>query len=373
MSRLTRPGQLPETHTRIRNGKKSDTTFVSSSTLERLDVPKKLLSRSIALSSSPYAIKQVRSVKNLENIKIRTHNTMPKKSIKLFKNQDKSFNMDSKKKLMSSFSFISSDELSRIETKEISMSRAEVLLKKLENVAGNKEKFEACHGVFNEIVDDDKEFIEIGYRTLFKIIKKEYDRVIKYQRKEIENQIQDIKELESIKILLSSELEKLINQNKDLSYKFDELHKKYTEVSDKFLKITNIELTNFEKTDENWIKILQENRMYEEALYNLKKDLTYYKVKTKKMMKLIVVFEQKGYPVEDIYNKEVKKKKSLPRYDGSDSLPDDTDNENIISGKSKDIIRPSKVPELNFSLVEPNSFTSESQSDQLSENSIEEE
>ncbi|OMJ72707.1 hypothetical protein SteCoe_28772 [Stentor coeruleus] len=366
MSKIIRNNYILETTSKNPNKNKPSVKLLSNTTIGHLENPQKLLSRSTAIIPSPYAIKQVRFNKGLDKLKIRSHCVLPKKSIKLFKNHEKSFNTDSKKNLISSFSFLSSEEHSRIETKEISQNRVELLMKKLENTMGINNKFEICQTVFAEILDIDKECFEAEYRNLLQIIKKEYDKIVRYQRNELENQINDIRELENMKGDLSNELEKLIEQNKDLSLRYSELNGKYNEVSDKFLKIASIELDTLDKTDENWVVLLQKSRIYEEAVYNLKKDIKYYKSKTKKMMKLLVAFEKKGYPIEEIYINEVKNKKSLPKYDGSDSIPDDTDNENIVSGKSIKAIRPSKVPELNFSLLKPNSFTSESDSSQLS-------
>lgn len=365
MSKIIRINNIPETTSKSLNKKYPSLKLLSNTAIEHLENPQKLLSRSTAILPSPYAVKQVRFSKYSEKLKIPSHCLLPKKSVKLFKTKEKTFNTDSKKNLISSFSFLSSEEHSRIETKEISQNRVELLMKKLENTMGINNKFEVCQTVFAEILDIDKECFEAGYRDLLGIIKKEYDKIVMYQRNENENQISDIREQEDMKGILSNELEKLVEQNKDLSLRYGELYGKYNEVSDKFLKITSIEV-GFDKTDENWVVLLQKNRIYEETLYNLKKDLKYYKNKTRKMMKLLVVFEKKGYPIEEIYNNEVKHKKCLPKYDGSDSIPDDTDNENLVSGKSTEAKKPSKVPVLNISLVEPNSFTSESDSDRLS-------
>ena len=108
--------------------------------------------------------------------------------------------------------------------------------------------------------------------------------------------------------------------------------------------------------------MLLENQNYSEAYGKLKEEIKNYRYKEKKLLKLIVALKQKGYPVEEIYEAEVEKKKPkpLPHYSGSEELESNSEAENLVSGRPPGKEKPKIIPNLNFQELNPESVSSSS-------------
>lgn len=84
----------------------------------------------------------------------------------------------------------------------------------------------------------------------------------------------------------------------------------------------------------------------------MRNELKNFAYKEKKLLKLILALKKRGFPVEEIYEKEVQTKEKKRKYDysysQSDECPDDTENEQLISGRAKEPIKPKIIPSLNI-------------------------
>mmetsp|Transcript_7184 Transcript_7184/g.7042 ORF Transcript_7184/g.7042 Transcript_7184/m.7042 type:complete len:114 (-) Transcript_7184:16-357(-) len=84
----------------------------------------------------------------------------------------------------------------------------------------------------------------------------------------------------------------------------------------------------------------------------MRNELKSFAYKEKKLLKLILAMKKRGYPVEEIYEQEVrghsKKKKKDYEYNESDECPDDTENEQLVSGRPKSVEKPGMIPSLNL-------------------------
>jgi hypothetical protein len=91
--------------------------------------------------------------------------------------------------------------------------------------------------------------------------------------------------------------------------------------------------------------------------------------KEKQLIKLVLALKRKGYPVEEIYEAEISKKKAAQPTENYEEISDDEETEPFVKGSPKKAVRPSGVPALNLGRIQPelssesediNSFSSES-------------
>ena len=89
----------------------------------------------------------------------------------------------------------------------------------------------------------------------------------------------------------------------------------------------------------------------------MKEDLKTYRKKEKKLLKLILAMKNRGYPVEEIYNKEI--------FGIDPQIEENSESDRIVSGRTPEVIKPEKVPALKMEKVEPETFTSSSYSSSI--------
>ena len=227
-----------------------------------------------------------------------------------------------------------------------------------------EENINVCRLILDELISYEKAFA-----PLLEKIKDQYEIFIKDKVVENESIQCQIKEFNTLNSLLSSEVSKLLEEREELMSKYNSCNNISSKAAD-IMPEANQNNDIKENYDISYLKKLsEENQVLNEAFGSMQQDLKYYKNISKELTKLLLIIKKKGYPIEEIYNTEVKKKKTLPHYLGDEGIPDDTDTENIITPKPSTFQRPNYIPALNFSLVEPNSFTSESgnDSDELSD------
>ena len=95
-----------------------------------------------------------------------------------------------------------------------------------------------------------------------------------------------------------------------------------------------------------------ENQSYSEVCKKMKKDIKNYKAKEKKLLKLVLAMKKRGYPIEEVYNKDV--------YGITDEYEENSESDRILSGSASEVQKPSNVPALRIDKLEPESFTSSS-------------
>ncbi|OMJ67618.1 hypothetical protein SteCoe_35167 [Stentor coeruleus] len=355
MSRLIRSPLFQEKLNKEFNISYQQAPQVSSPSIETSGLLKKPIRQNKQYSSSPYAPKKTFSLKVIQKGKFKPNFTKLPEELRYFKKNKTTLNSEVGKKIFSAYSILSPNESN---IKETPQDKYLELIRKINDQKEKKSRFEVSKAIFSLILEESKD--QTG---VLRVIKKEYEQFIKDQAKEFEKLKGNLQDIEKMKSLLSVELEQSVQQNNDLKSSLNALHEKYMRISDKFFKIISFDSNELEKTDENWTRLCQENRMYEDALQKVSEDCKYYKSKAKKMMKLLVAIEKKGYPVEDVYNKEVKKQNVLPKYEGDDQPLDDTEHENIVTGKNPRVKKPFGIPDLDFECLEPDIFSSSDQED----------
>lgn len=195
----------------------------------------------------------------------------------------------------------------------------------------NTKNLEVCESLANEAYyQETKNYAELSFdicqkdfegiivkcpsfSSILQSIKQEYEQQISNKNKELEIKQKIITDSEQSKSFLIKQLQKASFQNTTLIAKNKQLSAKYTLLYEQLTKISDFNTSNIEKTEENWDKLVKENKLSQSLMQKITQELTYYKEKAIKMMKLLNVMEKKGYPLDDIYKKEVKSVKAVKR------------------------------------------------------------
>ena len=234
-------------------------------------------------------------------------------------------------------------------------------------------KLDIFRSSFDEIIQKDKVFSSIlaKIKAMYEgIINKqsntkkikEYKEAIKDLSRNLNSQIDANKSQEK-------KIEKIIKENQELSKSLERSEEICTEIQKKLCFITNFNASEIPKDEMKWKALLLENRNYSEAYSKLKDDIKNYKYKEKKLLQLILALKQRGYPVEEVYDSEVEKKKHkpMPHYSGSEDLESNSEAENIVSGRPLVKDKPGFIPNLKLAEIEPESVSSSNFSSGTSE------
>ena len=249
--------------------------------------------------------------------------------------------------------FLSDSRAGEALKKDLISKKVKDLVRAFKDSSDLPNKREIYEKIFVEVISLNKEL-----EPILILLLNYFSNLIRNQRADLRNYVEKYENLQKQKEEVLFENKNLYFLNNKLQEQVEKLKKKLVSISDKLIKINTVESSDKDLNEENWKKMLQANNMYEEALVNLRDKVKYYKNKTKKMVKLLTALENKGYPVQDVYANEINKKKSLPRYQGNSEPEDDTDNENIVSGKTAFKLQPEFIPKLNMEQVPLPSFSS---------------
>lgn len=285
---------------------------------------------------SPYAMQPTRSYKSLEESKSKPMVSISKKQV---------INYDQKrhgKKLFYSHSLVSSKGENYVEKNNGNFDKVCEMMKSIEGNNDMQKKLEVYGEVIDEVIDKNQAF-----NGVLKVLKKGYEQVIITQSLVLKNQSRQILEMENFKNELSFNIEKLIEKNKDLYNQLQDVQRKCNEMSIKYLKIVDKNFQLATQKDNNFNECVKENKNIEEVIKKQNSEIRLYKIKAKKMMELILALEKKGYPVEKVYNSEVKKSKKLDKDIEDLNFHNDLKESEYLNEKSSKIDISNEIPFIN--------------------------
>ncbi|OMJ82427.1 hypothetical protein SteCoe_16904 [Stentor coeruleus] len=323
----------------IRKTKQS--SILASSLSPKLDASTKNLPKINEISLSPYAIK-LRT-----NIKLSNFLNNQKMLSKKLTRETSDIDQSSPSLLPNKTEFCMTPilDLSSIEDKNNLYNKGKEMFEALVKTKGSKNHFENCRKSLENIIQNEKNFSEP-----LKIIKEEYEKIIKAQKEKIEEKNRKIENLEKSEKCFAHEIEKLVLENRRVMYSNEKYKSKYIKANKKFDRIIEDEDLDLEMTDMNWRKVIKENLYLKEMLNGTKIELVYYRKKARKVNILLNTLENHGFDVEYLRNI-VKEKtdKQVPNCQEKDETYENTENENILSSYRNEKIPIHDVPRLNLS------------------------
>lgn len=234
------------------------------------------------------------------------------------------------------------------------------LLNDIRNVKTPDQEFEIYQKYFADIIKLDKTFGKVLLK-----IKSGYDCKIANTENGLVNTLKnEIRGFQSLinkenkeKKLIMKKLEKLAKENVELSRALDETEEKCNVLGKRFHEISRFDVKEISKDEATWKALAYENKALAKRNKEMQVDLKNFVMKEKRLVSLIMVLKEKGYPVEEIYEKQVLKKKK-PISPGS--YVEDTDNEALVSERLKLVKKPAIIPKLNLDDVQPDIASNDS-------------
>ena len=243
-------------------------------------------------------------------------------------------------------------------------------LKKCKDKNMSLEKFDTFRVAFSEIIEKDENF-----GGILRKIKEAYEQRVKNDRNESSKDIME-KLKDELKIMkekinknkenkkyLMKKIEKLAKENTELSRRLDDRESRYVDLQDKLLKLSKIDLNDIPQDDNSWRYLVSENQHLIKVCEDMRKDIRHLSRKEKKLVKLVIALKNRGFPVEDVYQEDVHREKPKKIRTCDEPVIDDSENEDLISGRPKSVERPAAIPKLNLAEIEvsrESSGTSES-------------
>ncbi|OMJ65552.1 hypothetical protein SteCoe_38012 [Stentor coeruleus] len=340
-------------------GKEEFMISIASSCLLKPITMNKSSKKTSDVSVSPFAVRKSNSKKVLKNIKLSKKLVSKKNQEELNESEKSPFS--SLNKLPSSLSYPKLENISQFLVKEFPKLKASDIQKKLETASSKAKRIEILSEIISEITEDD-----LLNGAVLKTIKNEYEITIGEMENIIKKQEHNIKLLEQGKSFLSIEIGKHITQNKKLSADYKTLFNKYIKLCNNMLKTSKYDIENIEKSDENWKKIIGQNVKLENTLAAVEDELDFYKDERKKVKGIISILEKKGIPIGELYYKQCATNKFPLNFNDDDEVLDNTDNEDIVSKRTKVIRKHSRIPMLNIEDIKKQSKSSGSEVSSIS-------
>lgn len=210
-----------------------------------------------------------------------------------------------------------------------------------------------------------------GLKNLLIKLKQAYERLIddmqenlvketaRLQAEIINLQNNFIHEAEERKTLIRK-IDKLARENGDMGQQCEQYERKFVEFQEKLFDFANVDLEDFPPSENAWKLMnseLDHHRMWKKKW---SRELQIAKIREQKLAKLVQAIKNRGFPVEEIYNSEVR----TPQVSQHTRTQDIDENESVrlVSGRPSEVQRPQGVPALDLVGVEMD-VTSESESD----------
>jgi Translin-associated factor X-interacting N-terminus len=211
------------------------------------------------------------------------------------------------------------------------------------------EVFEVYRSIFNEIIELDNTFgtvlkkIKIVYEDWIKI-KIGYvaeNTQLKYDLVKVNKTAKDLKEQNEF---LIEKIKKYSKENVKLGREIELKDHQYRSLQEHLIKISNISKDQYPPDDQSWKLIIAENNTYSELCLSMKKDIKNLKKNEKRLISLLDILRNKGFPVDEVYEENFK-----PNIKEKKSKPIESEDEECINTKSaKNIAKPACIPPLNL-------------------------
>ncbi|CAG9333236.1 unnamed protein product [Blepharisma stoltei] len=227
------------------------------------------------------------------------------------------------------------------------------------------DKFGIYQKIFAEVIERNK-----SYANILGKIKAAYEEWVSYSLKaglsttplqqEIDEANEKIKQLMEERKVVYRKVEKLAKENAELSRSLDENEIRYTDLQEKLFIISNTNVEGVPKDESTWKYLIAENKNFVEICKQMKAEIKSFRSKEKKLLKLIMAMKKRGYPVEEVYEKDVVKKRKIEKQSDQEKPENESEEELIVSGPLKPVPKPDFIPNLKLENVQPESFSSSS-------------
>lgn len=159
-----------------------------------------------------------------------------------------------------------------------------------------------------------------------------------------------IKEIEE-KRLLKRKFEKIARENVELTQSCDSFQQQCYDLQAKLQSIASVTLDNYPPSEASWRLLVAELGNYREWKETAGREIRIAQSKEKKLLSLLNAIKKHGFPVEEVYESEIRKSVVRPSLPESGDL--ESESEALATGPAPVRPRPTQVPALPLDSVEP--------------------
>jgi hypothetical protein len=176
-------------------------------------------------------------------------------------------------------------------------------LEKLEKANGDHDNHDKYIELFIEIIEKD-----VVFSPLLKQIKLFYDDIIVKLNSEIARLLNSIEAQTAEKQSYVKMLERISKENLDLGKELQKLESVCLDLQKALDDIQNVTLDGLPTNESEWKALIFENNQYSSLVQNMKIDIKEYQFKEDQLIRLVEAIKNKGFPVDEVYETEVKPK-----------------------------------------------------------------
>ena len=201
-----------------------------------------------------------------------------------------------------------------------------------------------------------------GYEQLIENMQEHFVKeAAKLQGEIIGLQTNFIREADERKLLLRK-IEKLSRENFDMGQQCETYDRRFVEFQDKLYDIANVDMEDFPPNESAWRLLNSELDHYRVWKKKWNRDLHITQSKERKLAQLVQALKSRGFPVEEVYNSEVRTP-ALSAHSTVHRETEENESVRLVSGRPEAVRRPLAVPSLDLTGVEPD-VTSDSSSEE---------
>jgi hypothetical protein len=190
-----------------------------------------------------------------------------------------------------------------------------------------------------------------GYEGLFEAMQEKYTSEVGKLRTEIISlQGAILREVSDRKTFLAK-IDKLSRENVEISSTCQSYEEKLSDYQEKLFDIANVQMDNYPPSQQAWQVLNSELQYYHTWKRKAERELKIVQVKEKKLIKLVHALKMRGYPVEEVYNADVKT--PIASAHSAGIVRDENESQRLVSGRPKSLPKPQTVPSLELRGVEP--------------------
>ena len=178
-----------------------------------------------------------------------------------------------------------------------------IKLHHLDRYCDSTDSYQKYIELFSEIIEKDTIFGE-----MLRKIKCMYEDIVSHLRNEATKAQASMEAYTAEKQSYIRVLERISRENIELGNEVQKIEGICVELQGVLDEIRNFDIDIEPKNEENWKALVLENSQYSELCRNMKMDIKEYQFKEEQLIKLIDALKGKGYPVDEIYEEEVREK-----------------------------------------------------------------
>ena len=178
-----------------------------------------------------------------------------------------------------------------------------IKLHHLDKYCDSTDSYQKYLDLFSEIIEKDTIFGE-----MLRKIKEMLEGIVTRLKNEASKAQENLVIYTAEKQSYIRMLERISRENIELGNEVQKIENTCMELQGALDEIRSFNIESEPKNEENWKALVLENSEYSEMCQNMKMDIKEYQFKEEQLIKLLDALKSKGYPVDAVYEEEVRER-----------------------------------------------------------------